>query len=496
MKQCKIILLDQVNAKIVGLELPDVRKCIKLLEFAVPGAAHLPSVKLGRWSGRTSFFSVGGGCQIGMLDRLIPYLEEENYDITVEDLRPDFNINFEQIDKTYNSDRTWQDSHSTKAGQPIELFDHQVEAINSFLANTKGIQSLPTSSGKTIVSATLSRIVEKYGRSIIIVPNKQLVWQTLADYELLGLDVGVYFGDRKDYNKTHTICTWQSLDRLNKETKPKGKKAIAEGKETDHNIESFKKDVIAIIGDECHLCDGAAIKSLFSKVFNHVPIRWGMTGTVPKEEFKLLSITGSIGPVINTIKSSDLQELGILSNCDIQIIQLQDDSKFKNYQEEHKYLVEDNDRIEIMANFINNISQSGNTLVLVQNIASGKKLQKLLPDSVFISGAVKVKDRVEEYDEIAIIDNKIIIATFGVASTGINVPRIFHVVIFEAGKSFTKVIQSIGRGLRKAHDKNHVTIWDFCASTKYSKKHLTTRKVFYKEQGFPFQIIKVNKNEL
>jgi superfamily II DNA or RNA helicase len=44
--------------------------------------------------------------------------------------------------------------------------------------------------------------VEQYGRSIVIVPNKSLVVQTEEDYVNLGLDVGVYFGDRKELNKT------------------------------------------------------------------------------------------------------------------------------------------------------------------------------------------------------------------------------------------------------------------------------------------------------
>jgi superfamily II DNA or RNA helicase len=79
---------------------------------------------------------------------------------------------------------------------------------------------------------------------------------------------------------------------------------------------------------------------------------------------------------------------------------------------------------------------------------------------VFVSGSTKAADRKEEYDEIATASNKIIIATYGVAAVGINIPRIFNLVMVEAGKSFTRVIQSIGRGIRKAEDKDHVEIWD------------------------------------
>ena len=73
------------------------------------------------------------------------------------------------------------------------------------------------------MTATMSKVVEKYGRSIVIVPNKDLVRQTEEDYNNCGLDVGVYFGDKKEEGRTHTICTWQSLNSLLKKTK-KGKK--------------------------------------------------------------------------------------------------------------------------------------------------------------------------------------------------------------------------------------------------------------------------------
>jgi superfamily II DNA or RNA helicase len=111
---------------------------------------------------------------------------------------------------------------------------------------------------------------------------------------------------------------------------------------------------------------------------------------------------------------------------------------------------------------------------------------------VFISGAVKLDERKEEYDEIKTSDNKIIVATYGVAAVGINIPRIFNLVLVEPGKSFVRVIQSIGRGIRKAEDKDFVQIWDLTSTCKYAKRHLTERKKFYKEAKYPFTITKVN----
>jgi superfamily II DNA or RNA helicase len=105
---------------------------------------------------------------------------------------------------------------------------------------------------------------------------------------------------------------------------------------------------------------------------------------------------------------------------------------------------------------------------------------------VFVSGGMKLDDRKEEYDEIKTSDNKIIVATYGVAAVGINIPRIFNMVLLEPGKSFVRVIQSIGRGIRKAEDKDHVQIWDVTSTCKFAKRHLTKRKQFYKEANYPF----------
>jgi len=87
--------------------------------------------------------------------------------------------------------------------------------------------------------------------------------------------------------------------------------------------------------------------------------------------------------------------------------------------------------------------------------------------------------------------NQIVVATYGVAAVGINIPRIFNLVLIEPGKSFVRVIQSIGRGIRKAEDKDNVQIWDITSSAKFSKRHLTERKKFYKEANYPFTIEKV-----
>ena len=194
----------------------------------------------------------------------------------------------------------------------------------------------------------------------------------------------------------------------------------------------------------------------------------------------------SIGNLIGKLTASELQEKGVLAQCHVNIVQLKDKAVFKNYQSELKYLYENTKRLDLIAQLVSKIQNSGNTLILVDRINAGHALVERLPDSVFISGETKLTERKEEYDEVKTSDNKIIVATYGVAAVGINIPRIFNLVLVEPGKSFVRVIQSIGRGIRKAEDKDHVQIWDVTSTCKFAKRHLTKRKAYYKEANYPF----------
>ena len=166
-----------------------------------------------------------------------------------------------------------------------------------------------------------------------------------------------------------------------------------------------------------------------------------------------------------------------------------------------KYLTEDSNRLDTITNLVNKISETGNTLILVDRISAGKELQRRLsdlfsvlkdaPDVAFVSGETNLTERKENYDEVATASNKIIIATYGVAAVGINIPRIFNLVLLEPGKSFVRVIQSIGRGIRKAEDKDFVQIWDITSTCKFAKRHLTQRKAYYKEANYPFDLEKL-----
>jgi superfamily II DNA or RNA helicase len=479
----KIILKDEVNCKIEGLDLDTRKKLVNKFSFMLPYAYHVPAYKLGRWDGKVNYFNIGGSTYINLLEDILPVLLDEGYEVDVEDRRQSIKLEFPQITEQHFGHKTWPEKHPA-AGEPVVLRDYQVEIINEFLANPQCLQEIATGAGKTLITAALSNLIEPYGRSIVIVPNKDLVIQTEADYINLGLDVGVYFGDRKEYGKTHTICTWQSLNSMEKQ--------FRDGKST-LSVVDFAEDVQCVIVDEVHQAKADVLKKLLTGVFARVPIRWGLTGTIPKDDGDKIGLTITLGNVVNKLAASELQDMGVLANCQVNVLQLQDTAEYNNYQEELTYLTTDKQRLDYMAGLIQSLSLEGNTLVLVDRIKAGNGLIERLPEeTVFISGSMKSKDRKDEYDEVSETDNKIIIATYGVAAVGINIPRIFNLVLVEPGKSFVRVIQSIGRGIRKAKDKDHVEIWDITSTAKFSKRHLRERKKFYKEANYPFTIDKVN----
>ena len=487
LSSCKLTIKDEVNIKVEGLRVETRRKIVNELKFDLPYARHMPAYKLGRWDGTKTFFSIGGTGYLANLDIILKIIEDEGYDIEVDDLRTTQSFKFTTINENYWADqeKTWPKGHP-QAGTPIVLRDYQYDVINKFLENPQSLQEIATGAGKTITTATLSHLCEPYGRTMVIVPNKSLVVQTEEDYKNLGLDVGVYFGDRKELNRTHTICTWQSLNILDKKSYDTDTLTLAE----------FCEGVCAVIIDEVHQAKADVLTKLLTQNFKNCAIRWGLTGTIPKEKWEYQSLLASIGPVINQVTAHDLQQKDVLAQLDIQILQTQDVQVFKKFQDEYTWLVTDLDRLQWVSKMIYEVSRNGNTLVLINRIDTGEKIEKILQEkfsipSVFINGSVKLNERKEEYDEIKTSDNKIIVATYGVAAVGINIPRIFNLVLLEPGKSFVRVIQSIGRGIRKAEDKDFVQIWDITSTCKYAKRHLTERKKFYKEAKYPYTVTKV-----
>jgi hypothetical protein len=146
--QAKLIIRDEVNVKIEGLDVSIRKKLVDRFKYEIPGARYQPSVRLGRWDGKVSYFQLGGSSYINLLPEIISIIDAEGYDIEIEDLR-DYStkIEFDEFKEDSFAHKTWPAGHP-QAGQPVMFRDYQVEIINSFLQNPQSVQEIATGAVK------------------------------------------------------------------------------------------------------------------------------------------------------------------------------------------------------------------------------------------------------------------------------------------------------------------------------------------------------------
>lgn len=321
--------------------------------------------------------------------------------------------------------------------------------------------------------AALSLILHVNGMQVlIIVPSTDLVVQTVAEFrerlDQYPVTVGEYSGGHKDIDHPIVVATWQSLQ----------------------NVPHYMSFFHAVIVDESHGAKANVIKDLIDNHGKHISHRYGVTGTFPKPLVDQYSLKCSIGKILVEVPASWLIEQGYLSEVEIQPVETRDEADLPDYASERAYISSCEERLEKVAELVmQSRDEYGNTLVLVNSIPQGHRLQSMIPDAIFLSGASAKEIRKENYDTFANKDGLIVIATMGIASTGISIDRIFCEILLDIGKSFVKCIQAVGRGLRKKGDKNRVVVKDVHTKLKFGKKHFRDRAKYYKAAGYPIAAV-------
>lgn len=497
MKTVKLRLLDEVSCVFVGLHGDHISKLYELFGVFVPGYFFQPLYKLGRWDGKVRYFQTTGKTYIYLLERILPKIAQWGYKVEIEDLR----------DAVYDTpalidDQIFAHVIHKDTGEPTILREHQVELVNALITDGHGIGIAATSAGKTIMCAALCYAYGNSGiKTLTIVPSTDLVRQTKEDYiAYLGKEnVGEYSGNNKDISPQHIVSTWQAL------------------KNNPKIIQQFKM----VIVDECQGLKGKVLTDILTEHAARIPFRFGVTGTLPKEQADQMAVHVAVGDVKYTVGAAHLIDKGILSNLHIHVLQMEEDFEaeykkfcaeevtfgekpptyiqfkdgyFPDFTAEKDYLHRNQTRIEYIADVImmKRDERKGNVLCLVDSIKFGRKLAAAIPGAIFVNGQdVKQKDRKDIYDMFKDQDDLVVIATVHIAGTGLSINRIFNLFLVDIGKSFVRVIQAIGRGLRKAGDKNFVNVYDICSDLKYSKRHVTERLNYYKEAQYPHKKHKV-----
>lgn len=496
-----IKILDELNAVVIGLDRTDYKELYNKYGLFSEGYFFKPAYKSGRWDGKIRFFSNNGKTSVNLLPEIIPDLKNMGYKIRLLDHRSLADVTVPEIDKNYFNEFMDQE------GDPIVLGEHQVLGINAITANNGGILLAGTGAGKSYCCAALVDLYNKNRnfRCLVIVPNKDLINQTAADIAAFDIDVGRFFGDVKEPNQKNVVSTWQSLQ----------------------NTPTLMAGFQVIIVDECHGAKADVLKNMILEHGSNSLVRIGLTGTLPKEPSSAMSVRYVLGDVRYEVPAHVLIDKGWLAKLKLRGYVLIENlkaqwnffqqehpeeskkttyAKFKRafyveYSDEKSALQKNTKRTQFLASLVDTaVKSDGNTFVLVNGIPFGKKLaaeiQKSIPNTYFVYGQDEVEVRKQIYALFAEHDNVVVVTTFQLASTGLNIKRIFNLFLIDPGKSFIQIIQSIGRGLRKAKDKDSVNVYDISSDLKYASSHRTKRKSYYKEQKYAYEEKEIDYEKL
>lgn len=477
MSTCTVLIKDEVNVHLKGLDADTREDIVEAMSFFVPKYMFNPKYKLGRWDGRISLAKPSGYTFLNLASLWEPIVQRAGYTIKVQDNRCDW----PELDLILPDENFFSD-YEIK-GKQIVLRDYQLDAIHTAVLNGSGLLELATGSGKSILCAALAKIYGEYGRVLIIVPSIDLVLQTAATFRSVGVDAGIWYGEMKEH-KNVIVSTWQSLELT---------------------PELFH-EVICVIVDETHLAAGKTISNLLSGPGANVPYRFGCTGTLPQDELYRKQINAVLGEKIFELSSWELQQQGVLADSNINILKLLDkrNPRYKKVMGEHEdwleevsWMAQDEARMTMVGDLIKQIATTGNTLVLTQYEVMGKALGAQLGTEYFY-GKTRTKKRQARFKEIDGMDNQVLVASMGIASTGIDIPRLYNIVFIAVGKSATRVPQAIGRGLRKSDAqaeldaKDAITIWDISGEAEFEAKQLKERITIYNRTRHDHELIEID----
>ena len=483
MNHITIRIVDEVNIIIQGLTATEYNELSDMFAVYTKGYMHQAKFKLGQWDGKIRFFKKNGESYLKLLPEILDYLKlsYKTEQIKLIDNRKYYDLSIPPIDDLYLK----------RKGFDIVLGEHQVRGVNALLAEGGGIFEGGTGAGKTLMTAILCHLYEEHlgYKCIIIVPTSDLIDQTRAELDLYGVDIGVYGGASKDINHAHLVSTWQSLQ----------------------NNKGLIGQYHVTIVDECHGVSGSVLREILNTHGANCRVRMGLTGTLPEEPIDQMAVRITMGHVVECVEASELIASGWLAELKLYCYELTEDVKeqyetfcreepdkavgltykkfktnfFKDYVAEKKFIQRRPERLDFLAKLI--FKPVKNTLVLVPNIAFGRALAKLIPGAVFFYGKDSTAVRKELYKSFDDNDDITAITTYSLGSTGLNIKRIFYLFLIDAGKSYIQIIQSIGRGLRKAIDKDKVSVYDVHSDFKFSKRHASRRKKHYDKKNYPYK---------
>lgn len=260
-----------------------------------------------------------------------------------------------------------------------------------------------------------------------------------------------------------------------------------------------------IVVSNCHGSTAVSIQNVSQKCVN-AEYRLGFTGTLPENKASKQTIIGNLGPVTFNVTAKELIDQNVLSKISIKNVIIKYPKELcvgMDFNSEMDFVSKYEPRKKILDQVVKSGSNGENSLILVNKIEHLKQTEEYLKNSYGLSHSIyviygEIKSDIRETirKKINSEGNVILVATYATASTGLNIPRLHNIVFYSSYKSKIKILQSIGRGLRKHESKESMILWDVVDDLRYQHgtklvdnyifKHFKARKTYYEEQGFKF----------
>ena len=470
---------DEVYLK-VTCEAGVAQELCDYFTFTVPGHTFMPAYRMKIWDGKIRLFNIHNRLLYsGLLEYVFIFAEKRNYKVI-----PDGD--WWKPRKIEKNEKFFEDLKL-----PFEPRDYQIEGFHHALSYKKSLLVSPTASGKSLIIYLIVRALNT--KTLIIVPTTSLVSQLYADFQEYGWDSAkychqVYAGQDKVSDKQVVISTWQSIYKLHKKT-----------------FEPYK----LVIGDEAHGFKSKSLTSIMTKCVN-AEYRIGTTGTLDGTQTHKLVLEGLFGKVYKVTSTAKLINRKQLAPFRVEIVVLKypdvicEQFRKIKYADELEFLVGHEKRNKYIRNLV--LSLEGNTLLLFRLV---KKHGRILYDMIeektdddrktfFVFGGTETEVR-EQIRAIAETErDAIIVASYGVFSTGINIRNLHNIVFASPSKSRIRNLQSIGRGLRLSENKEQTVLYDIAddlrsgARKNFAYQHFEERVKIYEEESFPYKIIKLD----
>ena len=460
----------------------------EFFSFYVPGYKFMPAYRNRMWDGKIRLYStMTGELPAGLFHHLVQFSRSRGY--MIDQIDSPYGLPYEKQDINIDSLTCFIDSLKL----PFSIRDYQLDAVEKGLQRKRGILLSPTGSGKSlIIYVLLSWYLSRHQKkALVIVPTTSLVEQMTSDFQSYGMPEKlahkIYSGKDKETESPIIVSTWQSIYKLQK---------------------PWFKQFGAVFGDECHGFKSKSLTSIMNKC-EEAEYRFGTTGTLDGTQTHELVLQGLFGRTYKVTTTKELQDNDTLAQLHINRIVLdyaeetRKDFGKKTYQEEIEYIVSYEKRNKFISNLA--LDMKGNTLVLYNYVEKhGKPLFNLIEDKAkegrrvfFVSGGTDATDREAIRGIVEKQTDSIIVASLGTFSTGINIRNLHNIIFASPSKSQIRVLQSIGRGLRKSDNSADTKLYDIIDNISWKSRknfalvHSEERLKIYEKEKFNCKTYKV-----